>query len=1457
MKLNLTHSQKRIWYVEKSYPMTSAHNLAGVMILNSSLKINEIQSALSILIKNNSALQLRFYEENGIPYQYVDESIDYNIFFKDFSKLENKNEEMDTWIQNRIKEPFDLLKDKLFKFDVFKIEEEKYGFLLIMHHIISDGWTLHLYVKKLFEIINSVDGQYDSSSYEAFIDKENEYLTSNNFLKNENYWKNKFSSLPENNFKTSESLSSKRLVKELDSNISKKILNEVRERRLSLNTFFIVAKSIYDYKFENKKDIVYGIPVFNRTGRVMKNILGMFTSTMPVRFNITGEVNKSSLYNTVLKEFKMCLKNQKYPFDLLFEKLELRKNGYETLFDTYINYYVAQSPGTYNGVEVKTYEKHTGEQHYSLQLVIEESDSGIGLYYDYKTELYSDSDIELMHDHLLNIVIQLVDNDEIMVKDIEVLSETEKNYKKYHINSEFDEIIYEHTVIDLFLEQVNNEPSNIAVYHGTQTVNYKELDKLSNQFANYFASNNVGVGDKVGLMLPHSVKMIAVILGLHKCGACYIPITPAYPINRVKYMLNDSDAKMICVDTSGDDYVDYGIYSVDVMNIDLSGYNDEFNAVSSKEQIAYIIYTSGSTGVPKGVMVTHKNLANYAKFAAKRYMPNKGDIFAFHSSISFDLTITSIFAPLICGNALDIYYDDAGEFVLYDVLSAKRANIIKLTPSHLKLIVDKLFVDSAIDRFILGGENLNTELAKRVVLANSNIEVLNEYGPTEATVGCMIHKYDSNMDRDKSVPIGIPAANSKIIILDDDLNLVPNGRVGEIYIGGVGITKGYLNKEELTANVFIKIEGEIYYRSGDIARYLDSGVIEYIGRRDTQVKLRGHRIEVDEINNVILKFKEINNSFIIINNDRIQAYLVVKESFDLDVFKDELVKFLPEYMIPRDYKVIDEMPLTENGKVDTKALPSIDIKKKEFVMSTSNKEDVFISICEKVLDVRPISMNDNFFDLGGDSIKSIQIISKLKESGLELKTKHMLQSVDFKETCNHIVEKTIKTQAIQGRVEGVNKDSPMFEWFKEQGFEHKDYYTQSVLLELSKSVDVHMLKKVIGILIERHDVLRIVDQDGKWLYSSREIDLNNVVESSDLTMLYPEEIENRVKLESIEIKKRLDITSGPLINTCLFETSLEYNYFLIAIHHLAIDGVSWRILLDEFSDLIKDDVDLRDIPKTTSYKEWSEAFENFKTVDELDVKLWDFINEDFALIETNGECGENSSIEVKIPIERFNDISNKASKRFNLRTHELLVYATSAAVKDTFGKNDFLFELEHHGRFEFDEVIDVSKTLGWFTLMYPVHMSFESKDLKKNIASVKDNLRLYEDKGYQYMLHGLNVCKPNRIIRFNYLGDFSRQNEYELFKISQLSTGSDSSRRNRSTALFEVNSMIKTDELLISIDFYSGDFNHQTMDALSNRIRHHLNEINNNCDIEQEVEFARSDFDSLDISLEDFESLFE
>ncbi|NGT50294.1 amino acid adenylation domain-containing protein, partial [Clostridium perfringens] len=768
---------------------------------------------------------------------------------------------------------------------------------------------------------------------------------------------------------------------------------------------------------------------------------------------------------------------------------------------------------------------------------------------------------------------KIIENRDVKLKDISVISDDEKEKLIYKYNDTYVRYPRNKTVIDLFEEQVYSNPQKIALQIDNEKVTYRELSNMVDNVVVMLNENNINPNSLVGLIMEKSVEFIACVLGILKSGCTYIPIEPKLPHNRKEYIISESGLEILLVKSkSNEDYSK----AKKVLRIDkidkLCNIKVENN--SKPESLAYIIYTSGSTGKPKGVMIEHKNLMNYICFASKEYY-TKGLTMPLYSSIAFDLTVTTMFLPLAIGGKILIYRDDESGFILNRILNDEKSKVIKLTPAHLKLIKDMELSgeNKQLKKFIVGGEKLESKLAEEIYNKfNGNIEIINEYGPTEATVGCMFYKYNPKKEIGITVPIGNAIDNCKIYILDENLRVLPKNVIGEIYIGGEGLARGYINNKKLTNERFIDnpyVKGEKIYKTGDLAIRLQNGDIEYIGRSDNQVKINGFRIELGEIEANICKINGVKNAVVLDKSDKqnnkyLCAYIVGQ--VEKRSIERELLKSLPQYMIPKKYVYIEDIPLTINGKVDKFKLPEPNneiIKNNNYEGPRNKIEEKLVYIWEDILGIKGIGINDDFFDLGGDSLKSIILLNRIYK---DFKVKVLLNDIFSNKTIKDLSTYIINTKGNNYISIDRCKENEFYEtssvqkrMYAMQEIEKGVAYNMPMLFELYNNIDIKKIEEIFIKLIKRHEILRtyfenyngeiISKIDKEFKFTIKIVEYNG-----DLNDVYKNFV------------KEFDLGEAPLYRVILIKNNNK-NYLFIDIHHIIADGISVEILIKEFMDI--------------------------------------------------------------------------------------------------------------------------------------------------------------------------------------------------------------------------------------------------------------------------------------------------
>ena len=985
---NLTNPQKSIWLSNKFYDSSSLFNLGGTLLIHQEVDFDKLDQAINLFIKKNDGMRLAFELKDGITYQYVQEYTYkkmpiYNV---------NSKEELSTLEDIFIHTKFNISKSFLYEFKLIKLKNGHGGFNITLHHLISDAWSMSLLVSEIIDIYSKlvkgdVLSEDSKPSYLDYIQTEQKYLNSEKFNKDTLFWEGVFNKCPScvsfsQKSPKNSSQSAKRKIFDLEN--SEKIVEFCKNNNTSVFTFLMSIFALYLHRITGTEDIIIGSPILNRNGNIEKNMIGLFINTLPIKIEIPNkDIPFSQLVQQVSDKQFSIFRHHKYPYSKILEFVRKKYKFNNSLYDTIISYQNARNNSKTSDIEYSTNWDFNGSTFNSLDVHIYDMDNTgiLKLFYDYKVDLFDEDEINDIHNRILHIIEQVINNYEISINNIDIVTEKEKNDLLYTFNNTKLDYPKDKTINELFEEQCSKTPDKTAIIFGDSSLTYKELNEKANQLA-YFLRNNKGITSNsfVGVLTKRSLEMAIGILGILKAGATYVPIDPEYPEERISYMLEDSGAKIILVDNYTKD-----IYkSADIINIDLKSeiYNTypttNLIPINNPSDLMYLIYTSGSTGKPKGVMLMHKNVNNYLHGLTEKidFSDNKTIISV--TTICFDIFVTEFWGGLLNGLTVVIANEQEQNIAsdLSKLCLKHNVNMIQTTPSRFNALLedDSSFLNNITD-LMVGGEALPKKLLNKLN-SFSWIKVFNMYGPTETAVWSTIKESPC----EENITIGKPIANTQIYILDDNNNLLPPNIPGNLFIGGDGVCKGYYNRPDLNEKVFIKspFDNSTLYNTKDLAYIQKDGEIVHLGRSDFQAKVHGFRVELGEIENTIMNYSGISNVVVLLQDGSLNAYIVSGQKINTQDLLNYLMKALPHYMLPKTITQIPVMPLTPNGKIDRKneIFKVSHQVSKDKVEPRNENEQLLYDVIKKTLGL-DIGVTDNIFEFGVDSLMVIKLVSKL------------------------------------------------------------------------------------------------------------------------------------------------------------------------------------------------------------------------------------------------------------------------------------------------------------------------------------------------------------------------------------------------------------------------------------------------------------------------------------------------
>jgi amino acid adenylation domain-containing protein len=1210
--LPVSFAQERLWFLNQLEPDSAFYNVPLNMRFAGALDVPALERALREVIDRHEVLRTTFTSVGGKAAQRIHPVVELRLAVEDLSALPEGGREdaMRRASTLEVQRPFDLATGPLIRARLVRLSAEDHALLMTSHHIVSDGWTRGILNREVMALYHAFSRGEPSPlaplpiQYADYAAWQRRWLDGAVYDKQMGYWKEKLGGAPPELLLPTDrprppvqTYRGAWRALALPAGLATSLKELSRAEGV---TFFMTLLAAFDvllHRLTGQDDLVLGTPVAGRTKAETEGLIGFFINTLVLRTTLEDGLTFRDLLQRVRETCLGAYAHQDMSFERLVQELAPERDLsraplFQVLF-TFQN--PPREPKGEAGLRVGSVRAENPTSKYDITLALSEQNRGLVAAVEYSTDLFDQSTIERMLVQYRTVLQGIVANPEAPIVEIPVMLPEEERRILVDWNRTAAEYPGDRGVHQLIEEQAARTPDAVAVAFGDQRLTYRELDARSNQLAHYLGKLGVGPDVLVGLCLTRSLELAIAVLGVLKAGGAYVPIDPSYPMERVAWMLEDSAVPVVLTQEKIADELPAAAMMV---RLDADWYAIEAESAESPgvavapENLAYIIYTSGSTGKPKGVMIHHRGLVNYLWWAKSAYAVSSGRGAPVHSSVSFDLTVTGLFTPLLAGRTVVMLPEEGEIEALVRALTEEGDfSLVKLTPAHLEVLNQLVPADKAAratGAFVIGGEALSWETLAFWRKHAPRTRLINEYGPTETVVGCCVYDAAREGDFTGPVPIGRPIANTELYVLDRRLRPVPIGVRGELYIGGAGVARGYLNRPELTAERFIESpfaagSGARLYKTGDVARWRENAELEFLGRFDDQVKIRGYRIELGEIESVLAQHPGLAETVILAREDtpgdrRLVAYYVAgeepaPEQADLRSF---LASRLPEYMVPTAYVRLDAMPLTPNGKVDRKSLPAPEARglAGQLVLPRNPVEEVVAGAWAEVLDLPQVGVHDNFFDLGGHSLLATQVMGRIATS---LSVELPLQSIFEAPTVAGLAERVSEALArghglVAPPLVRVARDGELplsfgqeRLWFLEQLAPGGTLYVIPQAVRLSGPLDAGALERALQEIVRRHEVLRttFAAVEGK----PRQIihpSLDLVVPVLDLEPLAPEEREAAVRREArLEAATPFDLAAGPLLRPRLLRLSADEHVLLLTMHHVVSDAWSQGVLNGE------------------------------------------------------------------------------------------------------------------------------------------------------------------------------------------------------------------------------------------------------------------------------------------------------
>ncbi|MDW3192240.1 MAG: amino acid adenylation domain-containing protein [Cytophagales bacterium] len=1447
----VSSAQQRLHFLYEFDKDSIAYNLPQAYQLKGKLDQSRLKWVFEQIIERHESLRTSFRNTESGVVQYIEKEIPFGI-----ESFEKGDKDVTTILKQFVR-PFDLEFPPLLRVGVLKLEKDDHLLMLDMHHIVTDGTSTSILIQEFIRLYNGEELPNQAIQYKDYSEwqKSEEHQVRLEEVKK--FWISEFETntsylelptdfdrpvtLNHTGDATSFSIGEEETMK---------LKQITRESGATMFMTILSAFNIFLSKISNQKDIVIGTPVSGRDHADLEGVVGVFVNTLAIRNEVDPSLRFMDFLESVKDKSLSSFGNQAYPYEQLIDTLQLARNtNRNPLFDVFFMLQnIEMEDLRLEQMEVTPFSIPSATSNFDLNLSATEAEKAVFFRLEYSTELFQLETIQKFIAYFKRIVAEIASDPTVRISDIEILGQIEKDKLLREFNDTSVKYPKDKTVTQVFEEQVEKGPDEIAVVFDDQVVTYGQLNKQSNQLACYLKGNGVKVGDRIAIYADRSIGTIVCMLGVMKAGGIYVPLDPNAPIQRLKHVLMELDTPLILSAMASPpnlslEGLNKTIEVKELSAIDLSEFPPgNLETSMSAKDLAYIIYTSGSTGTPKGVMLNHEGLVNVVLFHIEELNMGAGDKYLQFMSLLFDGSVLDMVKSLLSGATLVLptkqLIEDPKALLRY--IDEQGVTLFTITPSYLSLL-DKAKMDS-VRTLITAGEACRKEDA---LYYSQFKDFYNGYGPTEVTINATLYKVDPTKEYPTSIPIGRPSANKRIYVLDEQLQLVPSGVIGEMYVGGTGLSEGYLNNPELTREKFIADPyqpDQLIYKTGDIGKWLQNGNLEFHGRKDRQVKVGGYRIETGEIETHLLAHEWVKEAVVTSRGEEtdinLVGYYVSEEELSVNTLRRHLSHQLPSYMIPAYFVHLDQMPLTVNGKVDLRALPEPEAIAQEAYIAPRNPEEALLcEIWQSVLSIEKIGIGDNFFTVGGDSIKSIQIISRLRASGYELSVKDIFSSQTIEVLAPRM--RLLTREVDQSPVTGYVPLTGIQAWFFAQPLQAAHHFNQSVLLNFPNGITEATVRTIFDQLQRHHDAFRM-----SYSMDTSGVHQENKGIPYPLTLTYADLSSDNSATATLSTlcqqeQEGIDLKEGPLLRLGLFDMP-DGSRLQVVVHHLVMDGVSWRVLFEDIDSLyrqIEAGKSLQLPPKTDSYKSWSEGLRSYMKEETFKNNL-SYWQEAFkqecgdipkdTSTESNRMC-DTRTVHFQLDAAITTDLLTTVHKPFNTQINDLLLSGLILGAHEHYGNDSLRVDLEGHGREEIVPDLDISRTIGWFTSIYSVELSYAS-EMSAVLKGVKEQLRSIPQNGADYLLARyvsqelpeVDASSQTRI-SFNYLGQFDGDTEGRVFEIASESSGLNHSEEEIRFHDWDFTGMVAEGQLTLSLTYnkeaYSEEKVRSFMSAYQSQLR--------------------------------------
>ncbi|ASZ13649.1 non-ribosomal peptide synthetase [Chitinophaga sp. MD30] len=1481
-QIPLSFGQERLWFIDRLQGSIQYH-MPSILRLEGKLHLPALTAALQTIVNRHEALRtiIKVNDTTGEGYQYILDKDAWQLRHITTPPPAADTDALHTYIASLIAQPFQLSADHMLRAHLLSWNETTHMLVLTIHHISSDGWSIGNLVHELTVLYHAYATGNENPlkplplQYADYALWQRKYVSDELLRTQLTYWKQQLDGIEDLQLPTDFERPAIQSIKGaaasclIDAPLTAQLQTLSQQQGTTLYMTLLAAFKILLHRYSGQEDIAVGSGVAGRTQEETEDMIGFFVNTLVMRSRLHAHRSFTDFLQQVKTTALNAFMHQDVPFEKVVETVggqrDLSRNP---LFQVvFLLQNTPPAPATdLAGVTLSEERSRHQTSLFDISCFVTPKGAALQIDVEYCTDLFNATTIQrwmTAYQHLLQAIVTVPHQEIGALRMLGTVEQTQ--LLQFNKIKPYPAVQQGHTIVERFLRQVQQTPDSDAVRFDDQVLTYQQLDEQSDQVAQALLHAGVTPDTLVPVLIDRSPQLIVAIIGILKAGAAFVPVDTTYPAERIAFILEDTAAQYILTDqqqqpvTAAHPQARYiTIEDTRTMPLTKPTYR------VSPQQLAYLIYTSGSTGKPKGVMIEHAGVVNLALSMQDTLRLQPGMRTLQFASIGFDAACFEIFNTLLSGGTLIMADKDTllSGASLEALLVTQQVTLAVLPPSYLQAMKDTL---GGLQTIVSAGEPLPRSLANYI--RDKGIRLINAYGPTEGTVCASLT--DTPVTADGAVVIGTPVANVPLYVLDTAHNLVPLGGVGELCIGGIQVARGYLNRPDLTADRFINNpfgnHGDRLYKTGDLVRWREDGNLIYLGRKDEQVKIRGHRVELGEIEHAVSNIEQVAACCVVRKqqdvHSRLVCYFVAEQHLTTtvaaleDTLRTRLLTQLPEYMVPADFIALSSLPVTSSGKIDRKQLQQLEDTSRRsaghYQVPSTVVERHLATIWQELLGIPRIGVDDNFFELGGDSIITIQVVNRAKHYGYVLQPRQLFTHQTIAALAALLEEQQYHlVQGEQGILTGTAGLLPVQQWYLEDDSNASDHFIQNVPVEINKAITPEILQTAINALTNYHDSLRFAYRRIKGQWQQTYGTDNGRVVVTDLRDTPAADLPQAITTHEDACKHSLHMQEGQLVCAALslMPDTVASNRLLLIIHHLGIDVVSWRIILDDLDRILQALQSHQVItfpPKGSSYREWYQTLEQYGQSARLlsQRPYWYQAMQQYTPLYVDKQhdglvkISDMTAHRVKLDVTLTRQLLQELSPAYQTDAKDILLTALALTLSEWMQTTKVSVGFEKHGREDLDTAIDISHTTGWFTTLSPVLLDTSTAaDKGSLITSIKTSLQQVPDKGIGFGVlkyinkdQALQGKDPWDVI-FNFHGQTDNISSHHQWitltdNTSELNLIGDYTMR----FLLFVDSAVADNELLVDWLYSTHHYNAATIAALGEAYIRHLHELIAHC----------------------------